>query len=87
MGNEFYIIFVIWLIGTFISLYITYKYVQPHDFIKEIINKYNKNKKSKCIDLIIWIIIFIITVFSYMILSWLGALITYMLFNNVIENN
>jgi len=86
MENENYIVFIIWLIGTFISLYITCKYVQPHEFIKEILNKY-KNEKSKCIDLIICIIIFVITVFSYMMLSWLGALATYLLFNNVMENN
>ena len=69
--------FIIWLIGAIVSTYITFKYAKPIELFKKI-NKYCLTPKEKLVPYIFWSFV----ILGYTILSWIGALATYIIFNN-----
>ena len=70
------LIFIIWLIGAIISAYIIYKYAEPIELFKTI-NKNCLTLKEKLFPYALWSIIICV----YIILSWISALGTYIIFN------
>ena len=70
------LIFIIWLIGAIISAYIIYKYAKPIELFKTT-NKYCLTPKEKLFPYISWSI----CICAYIILSWIGALATYIIFS------
>ena len=70
------LIFIIWLIGAIISTYITFKYAKPIELFKTI-NKYCLTPKEKLFPYTFWLIV----ICAYTVLSWFGALATYIIFS------
>jgi len=68
--------FIIWFIGAIVSTYITFKYAKPIEMFKTI-NKY-LTLKEKIFPYMFWSII----ICGYTVLSWFGALATYIIFKN-----
>lgn len=68
--------FIIWFIGAIVSTYITFRYAGPIDMYKRILKF--KNRKERIIP----IIFLLFVVLGYTILSWIGAIATYVIFNN-----
>lgn len=63
-------LFIFWLIGALVSTYMTFKYADIVDVI--LFNYYNKNISG------IFFVIF--AIISYTVLSWIGAIATYLIF-------
>ena len=63
-------LFIFWLIGALVSTYMTFKYADIVDVI--LFNYYNKNISG------IFFVIF--SIISYTVLSWIGAIATYLIF-------
>lgn len=70
------LIFIIWLIGAIISAYIIYKYAKPIELFKTI-NKNCLTLKEKLFPYMFWTM----CICAYIILSWIGASVTYIIFN------
>jgi len=73
--NNILLIFIIWFIGSIISTYVIFKYAKPIELFKNV-NKYCLTLNEKLFPYIFWSIVICI----YIILSWLGALVTYLTF-------
>ena len=68
--------FIIWLIGAIVSTCVTFKYAEPIKMYKKIFKYHNgKNRIPP-------VIIVSIIICGYTVLSWLGALATYVIFND-----
>ena len=67
-------LFIIWLIGSIVSTYVTFKYAEPIKTYKTIF-KYHKG-----IDRIGSMLFLSIIICGYTILSWIGAIATYIIF-------
>ena len=72
--------FIIWLIGAIFSTYIIFKYVKPITVFSDVYVIYKDNLKLLTF---IYIVNTFIIVF-YILISWLGAIITYSIFK---QNN
>ena len=77
-------LFIVWLIGTIVSIYVILKYAEPIKMIKHICNVFKNEQKisNKLIVLCILLYIIFIVVPGYIVLSWFGAIATYICFND-----
>jgi len=70
------ILFIIWLIGFFVSLYVSFKYADVKETYKHIISSNDKH-----IHIISDLLFLSVIVLVYAMLSWIGAVATYIIFN------
>jgi len=77
-------LFIVWLIGAILSAYFEYKYAEAHKMVKHIWNVFNKQTKisDKIFTLCCFVFVISVVIPGYIVLSWFGALITYIIFNS-----
>ena len=77
-------LFIVWLIGAIVSIYVILKYVNLLECLKHIFNIFKNEQKisDKIIVLGCLLCITFVVVPGYVVLSWLGAIVTYISFND-----
>ena len=77
-------LFIFWLIGTIVSIYVVLKYAKPIKMVKHICNVFKNEQKflDKLIVLGCLLFVIFIVIPGYIVLSWFGAIATYICFND-----
>ena len=71
---------ILWIIGTILSFVVIWKYVQPISMYKHFYYQIKNSQQKKFY--VIGIIVFTLVIIGYLILSWIGAIITYNCWNS-----
>ena len=82
------ILIVVYLIGIIVSLWCSFKYAEIIDAYKHIYDHYEKDKNEfRLLFFLSEIGVISFVILSYAVMSWIGAIVTYITFNVSEEDN